>query len=70
MGNIKKIGFPASRNAIALGMIPVLNVMFAWLAHRKERESIEEFGDAYREYAMRAPRIIPKLKSLVKRGAI
>ncbi|MCB9540055.1 MAG: isoprenylcysteine carboxylmethyltransferase family protein [Myxococcales bacterium] len=46
---------------LTLLMFPVLTFMYVRLAHREEREVAEEFGDAWRDYAARTPRWIPRL---------
>jgi protein-S-isoprenylcysteine O-methyltransferase Ste14 len=47
---------------LTLAMFPVLVVMYVRLAHREERRIEGEFGDAYRSYAARTPRFVPKLR--------
>jgi protein-S-isoprenylcysteine O-methyltransferase Ste14 len=44
-------------------MFPVLVVMYWRLALREEQEAENAFGDAYRRYAKRVPRFIPRKKS-------
>ena len=43
-------------------MFPVLVRMYLWLAKREEEEAIEQFGDAYVQYAAVTPRFIPGAK--------
>lgn len=42
-------------------MFPVLTLMYWRLSIREEREAVERFGDEYRAYAARVPRLIPRL---------
>lgn len=49
---------------LTLLMFPVLVWMYVRLAHQEERESIAEFGDAYRQYAARVPGFFPRLSKL------
>jgi len=44
---------------VTLVMFPVLMLMYWRLALREEREAIEQFGEAYRDYASGVPRFIP-----------
>jgi protein-S-isoprenylcysteine O-methyltransferase Ste14 len=46
---------------LTLAMFPVLVGMYAWLARREEADMEREFGPAWREYAARTPRFIPRL---------
>lgn len=46
---------------VTLIMFPILVTMYARLARREERESIAEFGDAYRQYTQRVPAFFPRL---------
>jgi protein-S-isoprenylcysteine O-methyltransferase Ste14 len=46
---------------VTLAMFPILVTMYALLARREEAESGVEFGDAWRAYAARTPRFIPRL---------
>ena len=46
---------------VTLVMFPVLVTMYALLARREESDSQSEYGDAWRAYAARTPRFIPKL---------
>lgn len=39
---------------------PIIVGTYAWLARKEERQMIAQFGDAYREYARRVPRFIPR----------
>lgn len=45
---------------LTLVMFPVLLVMYARLATKEESEMTTQFGDAYREYAKRTPRFLPR----------
>lgn len=47
---------------LTLIMFPVLVVMYVKLAHREEREVEDEHGDAWRRYASRTPRWIPRFR--------
>jgi protein-S-isoprenylcysteine O-methyltransferase Ste14 len=42
-------------------MFPVLVFMYVRLAHSEEVDSEREFGQAWREYAAKTPRFIPRL---------
>ena len=46
---------------VTLVMFPVLVTMYALLARREEIESEATFGDAWRAYAKRTPRFIPRI---------
>lgn len=41
-------------------MFPVLAVVYVRLAKREEKEAFENLGEAYRRYAAKVPRFIPK----------
>lgn len=45
-----------------LAMFPVLVGMYWRLARVEERESLREFGDAYRHYMERTPAFVPRLR--------
>jgi methanethiol S-methyltransferase len=45
---------------LTLAMFPVLLIMYWRLAVSEEREVEAEYGDAYRRYAARVPRFIPR----------
>lgn len=47
---------------LTLGMFPILIFMYRRLAIHEERIAAAEFGDAYRRYAARTPRFIPRLR--------
>lgn len=47
---------------LTLGMFPILIFMYWRLAIHEERVTAAEFGDAYRRYAARTPRFIPRLR--------
>lgn len=55
---------------LTLAMFPVLLVMYWRLALREEREVEAEMGDAYRQYAARVPRFIPKLQGFLGGSAV
>ncbi len=44
---------------VTLSLWPVLGVAYVWLARHEERQAIADFGDAYRDYAVRTKRFIP-----------
>ena len=46
---------------VTLLMFPILVTMYALLARREERESIAQFGDAYRQYMQDVPAFFPRL---------
>ncbi|MGR3271742.1 methyltransferase family protein [Thalassococcus profundi] len=46
---------------LTLAMFPVLVVMYWRLSLAEERQAEAEFGEAYRRYASRTPRFVPKL---------
>jgi len=46
---------------VTLVMFPVLVTMYVLLARREETDSAVEFGDAWRAYAKRTPRFLPRL---------
>lgn len=48
---------------LTLAMFPVLVVMYWRLSLAEERQAEAEFGEAYRRYAARTPRFVPKLSS-------
>lgn len=45
---------------LTLAMFPVLVGMYAWLARQEERDMDAQFGQAWRDYAARTPRFIPR----------
>jgi protein-S-isoprenylcysteine O-methyltransferase Ste14 len=49
---------------LTLLMFPVLVWMYIRLAHQEEREAIADFGDAYRQYAVRVPGFFPRMSRL------
>lgn len=49
-------------------MFPILVFMYARLARREERDSLERFGDAYLAYAERTPAFVPRLRARVAAG--
>jgi len=50
-------------------MFPVMAYVYAQLARREERDSLERFGEAYRAYMDRTPAFIPKLSWVKSAGA-
>ena len=48
---------------ITLIMFPILVAMYINLAHREEREVLEEFGDSYRRYMGRTPAFFPRISN-------
>jgi protein-S-isoprenylcysteine O-methyltransferase Ste14 len=54
---------------LTVAMFPVLVAMYVRLAYREERESIAEFGDAYRRYKAKVPAFIPHLTRFAQRGS-
>lgn len=48
-------------SVLTLVLWPVLLAAYAWLARYEERQALEEFGEAYAEYAARTARFIPFL---------
>ncbi|MBY0226169.1 MAG: isoprenylcysteine carboxylmethyltransferase family protein [Hyphomicrobium sp.] len=49
---------------LTLLMFPVLVWMYIRLARQEEREAIADFGDAYRQYAVRVPGFFPRISRL------
>lgn len=49
---------------LTLAMFPVLVVMYVKLARAEERESLREFGGAYRDYMAEVPAFVPRLAKL------
>jgi methanethiol S-methyltransferase len=47
---------------LTLAMYPVLLWVYARLAVAEERDSLRQFGDAYRDYMGRVPRFLPRRK--------
>jgi protein-S-isoprenylcysteine O-methyltransferase Ste14 len=45
---------------ITLALFPVLLYMYARLARREERDALDAFGDAYRDYMARTPAFLPR----------
>lgn len=54
---------------VTLVMFPVLVVMYALLARREERTSIEQFGDAYRQYMQQVPAFFPRISGRADKSA-
>lgn len=48
-------------SVITIVLWPILVAAYVWLARREERVVIEEFGEAYREYAKKTPRFWPRV---------
>lgn len=46
---------------VTLALWPILIIAYAWLAKLEERHLAGEFGEAYKNYAARTARFIPKL---------
>ena len=46
---------------LTLAMFPVLVFMYGYLARKEEADMEREFGEAYRQYAARTPRFLPRL---------
>jgi protein-S-isoprenylcysteine O-methyltransferase Ste14 len=53
---------------VTLAMFPVLLTMYVLLARREEAETEREFGDAWRAYADRTPRFLPRMTSNATRS--
>jgi methanethiol S-methyltransferase len=47
---------------LTLLMFPILVVMYVRLAITEERQADKEFGQAWRDYAARTPRFVPRLR--------
>ena len=54
---------------LTLAMFPILVVMYWRLALAEERQAEAEFGEAYRRYAARTPRFVPRLSGTFPRAA-
>ncbi len=52
---------------VSVAAFPIIVVAYARLARREERQMVERFGDAYREYRQRVPMFIPRLGALAPR---
>lgn len=50
----------------SVGLFPIIVLVFVLLARREERQMVERFGDAYREYQQRVPMLMPRLATVVK----
>lgn len=46
---------------VTLVMFPILVAMYVHRARQEERESEEQYGQAWRDYATRTPRFVPRL---------
>ncbi|MEO8905585.1 MAG: isoprenylcysteine carboxylmethyltransferase family protein [Polyangiaceae bacterium] len=44
----------------SVGIFPVIVAVYYFLARREERSMLAEFGDRYRDYAVRVPMFIPR----------
>jgi protein-S-isoprenylcysteine O-methyltransferase Ste14 len=55
---------------LTLAMFPVLTWMYVRLARNEEREAIQEFGDAYRQYMNAVPGFVPRIGRLLRAPAI
>ena len=47
---------------VSLAAFPVIVVAYTLLARKEERQMLDKFGDAYREYQRRVPMFIPRLE--------
>ena len=45
---------------VSVVAFPVIVIAYTMLARREERQMVEQFGDAYREYQRRVPMFIPR----------
>jgi protein-S-isoprenylcysteine O-methyltransferase Ste14 len=54
---------------LTLLMFPVLVLMYVRLSLSEERQSEQEFGQAWRDYAARTPRFVPRLSGAGQRPA-
>jgi len=54
---------------VTLVMFGILVVMYVRLALSEERESDVQFGQAWRDYAARTPRFVPRLVFKIPVGA-
>ena len=54
---------------LTLLMFPVLVLMYVRLSLSEERQTEQEFGQAWRNYAARTPRFVPRLSSAGQRPA-
>jgi len=48
---------------VTLVMFPILITMYVRLAHREERDSVQQFGEEYTRYAAVTPGFLPRLGS-------
>ena len=48
---------------------PIIVAAYTALARREERQVIEQFGDAYRDYMRRVPAFIPRPKGAIRQEA-
>lgn len=55
---------------ITLLMFPILVTMYLRLARREERETLEEFGDAYRRYMASTPAFFPRRPQSAQGGIL
>ncbi|MDE3075433.1 MAG: CBS domain-containing protein [Chloroflexota bacterium] len=47
-------------------MFPILVTMYVRLAHREERETLQQFGEAYGRYTVHTPGFIPRIRSFTR----
>ena len=50
---------------LTLAMFPVLTVMYLKLARNEERDSMAEFGEAYKKYAAEVPGFVPRFSRII-----
>ena len=53
---------------VTLAMFPILVTMYVLLAKREDAEAAAQFGDAWRGYAARTPRFLPRSGSIRQRS--
>jgi protein-S-isoprenylcysteine O-methyltransferase Ste14 len=61
------VHWPTITSVIAF---PIIVLAYVRLAHKEERQMIEKFGDAYREYQQRVPAFIPRLEHRRLQGVV
>lgn len=52
----------------SLSVIPIIIIVYVFLARREEKQMIKEFSDKYREYQDRVPMFLPHLNSQALRN--
>ena len=52
---------------LTLAMFPILTFMYLKLARHEERDSMAEFGEAYKKYAAEVPAFVPRLSRIMGR---